>query len=1208
MSVTQTARPNPYVGPRSFRTGETLYGRDREVQELLDLLIAERIVLLYSPSGAGKTSLVEAALIPYLAQEDFHILPPMRVNSELPPDLARNDRRPNRFIFSLLQSLEENLPPDQQTPLDRLGEMSLADYLQHRPRPDRAPQSDVLIFDQFEEIVTIDPTNLDDRIDFFMQVGEVLRDKNRWALFSMREDFLAALDPYLRQLPTRLANTFRLDLLGPAAALAAMQAPARTAGVDFSDPAASKLVDDLSRVRVQRPDGSIDERPGPHVEPVQLQVVCYRLWERLSPEARRIEVADVEGVGDVDTVLAVYYADRVATTARTSGVSERAIRDWVEQKLITEQGIRGQVLWGGEKTDGLADRAIRPLIEAHLVRAEKRRGAVWFELSHDRLINPIRADNARWREANLNELQRRAELWDKQNRPDELLLRDQALADAETWAEQYATELILAEYDFLIESRAARARVQRERRMNQLIRGLAVVATIVSIIAIYFFFQARDQARISTAREFAAAAIGNLDVDPERSILLALQAVAETRSVDNSVLPEAEDALHRALHASRLVHTIAGHTDEVYDVAFRPDGTRLATASADGTVKVWDATQGAELLTLSGHTNYVYSVAYSGDGARLVTGSEDGTAKVWNANIGEEVLTLSGHVDAVRDAAFSPDGLLIATASVDGAAKVWSASTGELLRTLAGHGDGVEGVVFSPDSERLATASRDGTAKVWDVATGTELLTLSGHTDWVYAIAFSPDGTRLVTASADRTAKVWDASTGQELTTLYGHVHLVIGIAYSPDGTRIATAAGDLTVKVWDAATGRELMTLPGHNDWVYGVAFSPDGKHLATASGDKTARIWAVSIEGDRELFTLAAHQERAYTVAYSPDGKRIATGGRDPIGKVWDAATGDLLFTLDGHAAGIEGVAFSPECDRPPNATAEQCESRIATASRDNTAKVWDAQTGQAVLTLTGHSDYVYDVAFSPNGTLIATGSRDATAKVWDAASGEERLTLQGHDDLINSVAFSPDGQRLVTASADGSAKVWDVNTGQEVLSLNGHTATVQYAVFSPECDSPPDAPAERCGKHIVTASEDGTAIIWDAVTGQAVKTLPGHIGGLFSVKYNRDGTRLVTGGADRTIKIWDAASGAELLTLTGHTDRVYSVAFSPECVSPPAAPAKWCGTQLASASADSTVRMYVLPIDRLIDLARQRVTRGFTPEECHKYLHRSDCPGVP
>ena len=482
MIATSQLRPNPYVGPRAFRYGETLYGRDREVIELLGLLIAERIVLFYSPSGAGKTSLVQAALIPALEKEDFRVLPVIRVSLEPSPGLERLPTT-NRYVLSVLLSLEEALPAEQQMSLAQLARMTLADYLKQREAGPDASRSSVLIFDQFEEILTVNPTDRAAKEAFFAQVGTALRARHRWALFAMREEYSAGLDPYLRPIPTRLRTTFRLDLLGEDAACLAMQRPARQAGVEFTDAAARKLVNDLRRVRLQGPEGTTEEL-GLYVEPVHLQVVCRRLWEQLPTDDREIGEEDVEAIGDVDSALAGYYVERVAAIAGETGVSERAIREWFDRQLITAQGIRGQVLQDHERSQGLENRAIELLVDAHLVRAEKRRGATWFELAHDRLIEPVRKDNAIWYQTNLSALQRQADLWERQGRPGGLLLRNQALTEAEQWAAAHNAELTDTERDFLTACREAQAIAERERRQARLIRRWAISATIISVIAV----------------------------------------------------------------------------------------------------------------------------------------------------------------------------------------------------------------------------------------------------------------------------------------------------------------------------------------------------------------------------------------------------------------------------------------------------------------------------------------------------------------------------------------------------------------------------------------------------------------------------------------------------------------------------------------------------------------------------------------------------
>ena len=248
--MSESVPPNPYVGPRSLHYGENIFGREREARQLVELLIAERIVLLYSPSGAGKTSLIEAALIRAIERR-FQILPVMRVSQE-----AVGEVRPaNRYVFSALLSLERDFPSNPIS-LDELGRMTFGDYLSRREAERAEKRAALLIFDQFEEILTVDPMKPDEKTEFFNQVGDAMRDLKRWALFSMREDHVAALDPYLRLIPTRLKATFRLDLLNVAGARAAIEEPARSMGVTFTPEATGKLVDDLREVLVRSGAGT----------------------------------------------------------------------------------------------------------------------------------------------------------------------------------------------------------------------------------------------------------------------------------------------------------------------------------------------------------------------------------------------------------------------------------------------------------------------------------------------------------------------------------------------------------------------------------------------------------------------------------------------------------------------------------------------------------------------------------------------------------------------------------------------------------------------------------------------------------------------------------------------------------------------------------------------------------------------------------------
>jgi WD40 repeat protein len=607
--------------------------------------------------------------------------------------------------------------------------------------------------------------------------------------------------------------------------------------------------------------------------------------------------------------------------------------------------------------------------------------------------------------------------------------------------------------------------------------------------------------------------------------------------------------LHRLCHSELL--TFKGHTDEVTSVAFSPDGKRLASASR-GELKVWDAQTGQELLALQGHGGGVRSVAFSPDGKRLASAGNE--VKVWDAQTGQELFSLQG---ACWSVAFSPDGQRLASVSWDrttqkGAVKVWDAQTGQTSQELLaykGHTDAVYSVAFSPDGQRLAGSSWDSTVKVWDAQTGRELLTLKGHSDLGYSVAFSPDGKRLANAGyggkEGGAVRVWDPQTGQELLILKGeHSNWVNSVVYSPDGKRLASAWDDGTVRVWDAQTGQVIRTIRGHTGKVTSVAFSPDGQRLASSSADKTIKVWdaqrnpeALTLNLNGEFFafspdfgrlasaasdntvkvwdartgqqtlTLKGHTAPVWSLAFSPDGKRLASGGgghRLPGGtlgnstrdraelKVWDAQTGQELLSLPVSLGFVWGVAFSPDGKRLASATANPPQMSSPAV------QVWDVQTGRELLAL---KVFGMSVAFSPDGKRLASGGR-GDVKVLDAQTGQELLTLK---DGGGSVAFSPDGKRLASGS-----KVWDAQTGQELLTLKGYTGRVNV-VFSPD------------SKRLASAGGGGVWV-WDAQTGQELLALKGVGGsaassGGGSVAFSLDGHRLASGGTDGTVKIWDA-----------------------------------------------------------------------------------------
>jgi WD40 repeat protein len=1075
-----------------------LFGRDSDRDALFNLLISQRIVLMYSPSGAGKTSLIEASLVPVVEAEGLRPLPTARVG--LAPNLPVDGAEPvNPYVVSVLTSLGASADEYH---------LSLQEFLDRQRDADG--QSQLLVIDQFEEILTEDPTDRLEKETFFRQLGAASRDHDRWILIAMREDFVGSLDPFLRFIPGRLSVRYRLDLLSAPAALAAIVEPGREAGVDFS-PVAQQLVEELCMTRVQRTDGVVEFRPGLYVEPVQLQVVCMRIWEHLPPGTTTVQPADVQAVGDVDQALAGYYAERVAAIATAEHVRERDIREWVDQHLITLQNVRGQVLQSVDASEGLPNSVIRALVDAHLVRAERRRGFTWFELAHDRLVGPVREDNATWFRQHLSAFQKAANDWDRRERPPEALLHGAALKDAETWAGQHPSELTPVERDFLGVSAAARS--AEERRINRIIRILAGAAILIGCVCAVLAVAASRYATYAEVGQLALSALDQSSIDPELGLLLAAEAANHDDTADSEL------ALRQAALASRARLVLQGHTEPVWSAAFSPDAQRIVTASTDGSAWIWDAGTGTRLLQLATSGDPVCGAAYSPDGAQIAVayfpaqGGGVTHPQLFDAATGGLLKSLEIDTHSHCSLAFSPDGTTLLTVDDDGAHLNDLRTGGEQAPPLHGGTGNDWAATFNHDGTQIAEVESDGTANVWDVASRTLARQIHVYDGNVWAVRFSPDD-RYVATADDQAARIWDLETGETLDELVGHDDMLTDLAFTPDGARLVTTSHDETARIWGIASGATLAVLRGHTNGVRSVSISADGKLIATASDDGTARIWDADI--DDEVVVIHAHRGDVLSGAYSPDGSTVLTTGADSTARLWNANTGAPLQTIQ-HGGPVWGGDFSHDG------------RYVVTASADGTARVSNVADGGLVLVLPV-GGVVRAALFSPDDTRIATADSDGFVRLWDAASGT-KLAQMRHGGEVRSLAFDPAGSRVASGGSDSRAIIWDTATGSAVLSID-IGVPVRSVAFGPG------------GRRLVTGSVDRRAQSWDARTGELRLAFQGaHAGPVWTAEFDPSGRRLVTASEDGTTVLWDSATGKRQIVLTGHTGPVRGAVFSPD-----------------------------------------------------------------
>jgi WD40 repeat protein/DNA-binding SARP family transcriptional activator len=1272
---------NPYKGLRPFGEADALdfFGRDdlvdRLVARLGETVEGNRFLGVVGPSGSGKSSAVRAGLVPALRAGAIPGSDTWFMVEMMP------GAHPFEELEAALLRIATDPPP---TLVDQFhGDQGLADAVERVLPPDGSEL--FLVIDQLDELFThVDEEETRARfLACLATAGTNPRSRVR-VLVTLRADYFDRPLAYPAFGPLLGSRTETVTPLTPAELELAIAGPAERIGVEVEPQLLAEIVADST--------GRLGTLP-------LLQYALTELFERREDGA--LTLAAYRDVGSVGGALAgraehLYDAtgsDEAREATRQLFLRLMNIDDGVEDlrrrvrrsELESLDGYRDAM---AEAIDAFTRHRLltsdrdpvtrEPTVEvAHeaLLRSWPRlRG--WIDASHEDLRNHRRfaTEAAQWADAGMDP---------------SFLLRGSRLERFEAWAAGSGFALNTAEREYLeaslrereAERAAEEARRRRERflerrsvrRLRALVAVLAaaaLAATSLTVVALSQRNRAERESLIATARELAAAAVANLEVDDERSMLLALEAVETTYRVDGTLLPEAEEVLHRALQSHRLVFTAPGYHGE-----FSADGSRLLVAGPQpGEADVYETATGQRISTAtaagsesqaspSGELNLVFSP----DGQVFATwGEVTPDIQLFETATGEEVRRLSLPEGALYDPQFSPDGRFLAAG---GPASGWTGDptccpqtyffdlrTGALLNIqfaigpiafspggrrsliadswydprleswVAGYVHDVQQQGVSPLDARVPVYHLPGDeadVPIYEGVVGTNLTrgqTLLGHEGDVHDAAWSPDGERVVTSSPQRVV-VWDVSMPKAYEpyryedpsnlvrpalTVSPPAGLFTAVAFGPN-RRIATGMSDGSTIVWRlSARGAEpALSLVGHDAAVGMVDFSPDGTRLTTSSDDGSVKVWDItSGGGGHEWPTMVG----AGGLAYSPDGSLLAIGSENGNVHVYETASGRATLVLKGHEGRVNAIAFDPSA------------SMLATAGLvDGTARIWDAASGGELtrVDLARSQEYaggrcplrrttfdqVFDVAFSPSGTMLATGGWEGPSStiIWDPATGKrQRVLAQDPEEgqWGRSVDFSPDG-RLVAGEGWDDVFVWSVDDAEIVARMQEQQVTA--LAFSPD------------GQRLATGSLEGSLKLWEARTGRQLESLTGNLGQILDLAFSPDGASLATSSSDGTLRLWDVRTGRQKLTLAGgvagevgaeskfcfRTLKVAylgvggKLAFSPD------------GTRLAFTAADGTVRVLALDIDDLIDLARSRLTRSWTQDECETYLHRDTCP---
>ncbi|MCA9668627.1 MAG: hypothetical protein KC503_23705 [Myxococcales bacterium] len=1155
-----SSEATPYRGLAPFEPEDaaSFIGREALTARVVESVDTKRLTLLSGASGAGKTSLLRAGLVPALLELDAGVLLVSEASARsLRIVDAVLERWGSRALVVIFDQLERALLAEVDADLRR---ELLAHVLRiGEPRP------------TFSEAPSEGPPPADRTA------------MARRVVVSIREDFVGRLLRETRAVDERRAAIVHrgdafiaVEPLDAEATREAIVRPLQGSGVRFDEALVERLLRELSEER--------------GITPARLQIVCGRLWAAARhAERARIDEALYDELGGAERIFGGYL-DEVLATERYDG---RLLDADVERRDLARAVLRAMTgsearrwvdlgaLWStlppSTRADELELRGVLDQLIADRVVVSRGApaGTLLYSLVHDQLVSVVRAFTS----ATELELSQAQELVERGLR-----------AYGEHGELLVGRPLRLVERRVLDMPREQRTRARpllvaslRARRVRRAGVGLLV---LIALAGLSFGVVQLRRAVVQRDRAVAVADEGvllraRLEMDRDPTL-----AVAWLR---NLARPSSAVGVRTLLEEARrrgVAQVLSGHEALVTACAFVRGGGALLSASRDRTLRLWSlAALGAGARGLGrapavwrGHKDFVSAMAVSPDGALVASGSWDNTIRLWSLPGGRTVATLRGHGTWVYGLAFSPDGKVLVSVGVDGLRR-WDVARRALIdkTPIRAHAGEVVAVAYSPRGDLFATASLDGSAMVYDAKRGVRLEpALLGHKKSVYGVTFSPDGRLLATASLDGAVRLYDsAARGAPIAELGRHADGALAVAFSPSGRRLASAGADKLVRLYDVARRAPVgPPLRGHLGFVRALAFSPDGKRLASASRDHTLRVWDLAARRGGAL-RLRGHSQHVQALSFSPDGKRLASASRDGTVRRFSVRKRRARGAPIEHGSAVYALAYAPDGRALASASEDGRVRLFALGSTvlsggGSTAAAAAAAATPRALTLGRSGSARYCLAFSPDGRRVAAGGEDGTIALYDReAARADGPALIGHSNAVFACSFSPDGKTLASAGRDGTVLLWHARASARrdqaryrlTPALYQSREAIYALRFSPD------------GRLLASGGGDATIRLFDvAQRAESGRPLTGHRHWVLSVAFSPDGRTLASGSSDATVRLWELSRRRALgAPLRGHTDWVYAVAFSPD------------GHTLASGSGDRTIWLWQLARSSLSSLRR-------------------------